>query len=56
MMRTFTTKVKTKDGTVYDLGKLEYPPQHNHKGGLCPICEVVNAWTCEAQEEILDGF
>jgi len=52
-MKTFTTKVKTKDGSVYDLGELEYPPQHSHKGGLCPSCEVVNAWTEEITSEVL---
>lgn len=41
----FTTKVKTKDNFIYDLGELEYPPKHDHKGGMCNECQVINAWT-----------
>ena len=46
MSQWYTTLVQTKDMTIYDLGELEYPPKHDHKGGLCPKCQVVNAWTC----------
>ena len=41
----YTTKVQTKE-QVYDLGKQEYPPQHQHPGnGTCRGCLVVNSWT-----------
>ena len=42
----YTTKLKTQDGKIYDLGKREYPPRHYHPGMLpCPECFVINAWT-----------
>jgi len=41
---TYTTKVMTLDGTVYDLGKFKHPPKHDHLMG-CSGCLVVNAWT-----------
>jgi hypothetical protein len=45
-----TTKVKTEDGKVYDLGEKQYPPTHHHPGDRpCAECFIVNAWTepCE---------
>lgn len=48
MLIYYTTKVKTNDGKVFDLGELEYPPKHQHKGGSsCDSCLVSNAWTEE---------
>lgn len=45
-MDEYSTFIKTKDGKVYDLGKLEYTPRHNHSGNtLCDQCQVINAWT-----------
>ena len=43
----YTTKVKTADGKVYDLGERQYPPNHQHdkQGTPCPGCLCVNAWT-----------
>lgn len=42
----YTTKVKTEDGKVYDLGLREYPPVHHHPGEApCVECFVINAWT-----------
>ena len=41
---TYTTKCRTADGVVYDLGEHEHPPKHDHLLG-CPSCLVVNAWT-----------
>jgi len=42
----YTTKVRTEDGKVYDLGEREYPPVHHHPGeALCTECFVLNAWT-----------
>ncbi len=41
-----TTKVKAGDGKIYDLGKGEHLPFHNHaRGAICDACMVVNAWT-----------
>ena len=49
----YTTKVKTQDGRIYDLGEREYPPTHHHPGEApCQECFVVNAWT-EKVEEIV---
>jgi len=43
---TYTTKLKTQDGKIYDLGEKQYPPRHYHPGlAPCPECFVVNAWT-----------
>lgn len=40
-----TTYVQTRDGKVYDLGKFQHPPKHQHPGfGVCPECAVKNAW------------
>jgi len=50
MIIYYTTKCKTKDGEVFDLGEIEYPPKHDHKGGLCPSCDVINAWTEKIKE------
>lgn len=48
-LKIYTTKIKTQDGQVYDLGKREYRPVHNHKDGkVCPKCNVISAWTQEA--------
>lgn len=44
---TYTTKVQTEDGAVYDLGKLEHAPKHEHREA-CPGCLIVNAWTEKA--------
>ena len=42
----YTTKFKTQDGKVYDLGEGEHGPAHDHPGdATCPACAVVNAWT-----------
>jgi hypothetical protein len=42
----YTTKCKTKDGTIYDIGSRIYPPKHVHDGHTtCVECLVVNAWT-----------
>ncbi len=42
----YTTYIQTEDGKIYDLGKGEYRPSHDHKkGGVCPKCNVINAWT-----------
>ena len=42
---TYTTKVKTKDGKVYNIGERQYVPYHNHpREATCPGCQVVNAW------------
>ncbi len=46
-----TTMVRAGDGKVYDLGKFQFLPTHNHpRGSSCPSCIAVNAWT----EEIKD--
>jgi len=46
IFNTYTTLIKTKDGKVYDLGKLEYRPIHKHQGNtMCDECHVINAWT-----------
>ncbi|MDP2623811.1 MAG: hypothetical protein Q8Q29_08445 [Actinomycetota bacterium] len=42
----YTTKLRTADGMVYDLGIRQHAPKHEHKGGgVCDKCNVVNAWT-----------
>ena len=42
----YTTYVKAGDGEVYDLGKGEHVPFHNHaRGGSCNGCLTINAWT-----------
>jgi len=47
----YTTKIKTADGSISDLAKGQYPPQHKHQGNrLCPECFVVNAWTEPSKE------
>lgn len=44
--QVWTTYNQTGDGRVYDLGKGEYHPRHQHKNnGWCPKCFVVRAWT-----------
>ncbi len=48
-MTLYTTKCKTQDGTVYDLGEREHPPKHEHLVA-CPSCLVVNAWTEPCEE------
>ena len=51
-MRSFTTKVKTLAGKVFDLGKFEFPPKNcpGHKDEVtCPKCLIVNAWPEEIQ-------
>ena len=50
MLGTYTTKVQTEDGRVYDLGKMEHPPKHEHLFS-CPGCNVVDAWTELAEAE-----
>lgn len=47
-MTLYTTKVKTANGKVYDLGKFEHPPGYcsaHSDAFTCPNCLVVNAWT-----------
>jgi hypothetical protein len=47
-MKRFTTKVKTRDGKIFDLGEFKFPPKHDHKGGgSCEGCLVANAYTEE---------
>jgi hypothetical protein len=43
-MDIWTTKVKTKDGQIYDLGKLQTAPFHE-RSCQCDECNVINAWT-----------
>ena len=40
-----TTKVKTRNGKVYDLGKGQYPPADKDPKHPNPDNLVVNAWT-----------
>lgn len=49
---TYTTKCETEDGAVYDLGKGEHPPTHEHRYG-CPSCLVVNAYTARESDVIV---
>lgn len=42
---TYTTKVRTQDGVIHDLGAGDHPPRHNECITACPSCLVVNAWT-----------
>lgn len=41
----YTTKVKTQNGNVYDLGKGEYPPRDKDPGHPNPANLVIDAWT-----------
>ena len=51
-MGIYTTKVKAGDSKVYNLGKDEHMPTHDHpRGGSCPGCIVINAWTEWVSEE-----
>lgn len=43
----WTTKIKTQDGKVWDLGKLNFPPTHQHGKdgcGICRECLIINAY------------
>lgn len=41
----WTTKVRTQDGHIYDIGEGEHPPKHPDHDVTCPGCLVVDAWT-----------
>lgn len=48
----YTTKCRTRDGQVYDLGKGEHPPKHDHGGLSCDGCLVTDAWTEPRREKL----
>lgn len=47
-MKTYfhwTTKVKTQDGKIWDLGERDFPPTHQHPGDRsCQECFIINAY------------
>ncbi len=38
----YTTKVKTQDGNIYDLGERQYPPTHYHPGNYRTLAADAN--------------